>query len=298
MNALTTTDSNARIVHAPLTALVPNSFDQAVRLAQLMSRARMVPKHLQGDEGTCFMIVEQAMRWRMSPFAVAQATSNVHGTLMFQGKLIAAAVETSGALIGTLDYQFSGSGLDRAVTVIGRRAGDAEPKTVEVKLKDARTDNQIWNKQPDQQLVYHGARVWARRWTPAVVLGVYSPEEFNNGQTPEPFAGTTIDAKAASVNDHDTARSLNDGIPALDEPPPEDKAKAGADALIERFNAATTELVWTALDADKTIRKQRDWLREHRPQFSELVEDAIRIAYGRVAPLPIDEALGMPEAAQ
>ena len=78
--------------------------------------------------------------------------------------------------------------------------------------------------------------------------------------------------------------------------PPEDRAKAGADALIERFNAATTELVWTALDTDKTIRKQRDWLREHRPQFSELVEDAIRIAYGRVAPLPIDEALGMPAA--
>ena len=46
-----------------------------------------------------------------------------------------------------------------------------------VTLREARTDNQMWKRQPDQQLVYHGARVWARRWTPAVILGVYSREE-------------------------------------------------------------------------------------------------------------------------
>src|SRR5215472_7510485 len=53
-------------------ALVPTDMDQAIRLAKAMSDAKMLPKHLQGDVGTCLMIVEQAMRWGMSPFAVAQ----------------------------------------------------------------------------------------------------------------------------------------------------------------------------------------------------------------------------------
>jgi hypothetical protein len=37
----------------------------------------------------------------------------------------------------------------------------------------------VWQTQPDQQLMYHGVRVWARRHTPELMLGVYSPEEFD-----------------------------------------------------------------------------------------------------------------------
>lgn len=56
-------------------ALVPQNMDEAIRLARAMAEAKMVPKHLQGDVGSCLMVVEQAMRWGMSPFAVAQCTS-------------------------------------------------------------------------------------------------------------------------------------------------------------------------------------------------------------------------------
>jgi hypothetical protein len=50
----------------------------------------------------------------------------------------------------------------------------------------------MWIKQPDQQLVYAGTRVWARRHAPEVMLGVYAPEEFDQAA---PFAGTTLDAE-------------------------------------------------------------------------------------------------------
>jgi len=184
---------------APLsvTALVPQDMDQAIRLAQAMASAKLVPKHLQGDAGSCLMVVEQAMRWGMSPFAVAQCTSSISGKLMFEGKLIAAAVESCGAIEGGFDYSFSGEGDARQVTVSARRRGETNPRQMTIHLRDVRTTNEWWKKQPDQMLVYSGTRNWARRWTPAAILGVYSPEEFDRqtGQIVE-HAGPTIDGKA------------------------------------------------------------------------------------------------------
>ena len=163
--------------YSPATSLVPHNMDDALRLAEFMARARTVPKHLHDSPGDCLMVIEQAMRWGMSPFAVAQATSVISGKMMYEGKLVAAAVETSGAIVGQLAYEYTGEGPTRAVTVSATRRGETNPRTVTVALKDAKTDNSMWTRQPDQQLVYHGARVWARRWTPAVILGVYSREE-------------------------------------------------------------------------------------------------------------------------
>ncbi|NHN85770.1 hypothetical protein GOB93_14125 [Acetobacter musti] len=152
----------------------------AMQLAKAMSAAKMVPQHLQGSPGDCLMVIEQAMRWQMSPFAVAQATAVVRGKMTFEGKLIAAAVQTSGVLEGRLNYEFAGSGDNRKITVIGHIRGEKSPRTVDVVLKDAKTDNQWWTKTPDQMLSYHGARVWARRHVPEVMLGVYAPEEFDS----------------------------------------------------------------------------------------------------------------------
>jgi hypothetical protein len=178
-------------------AIVPTSMNDAMRLADMMSRGRLMPKHLLDSPGDCLMVVEQAMRWNMSPFAVAQATSVIQGKLMFEGKLVAAAVEASGAIDGLLDYTFEGEGDSRAVIVSATRHGEKEPRTVRVALKDAITTNGIWKKQPDQQLVYHGARVWARRWTPGVTLGVYSPEEMTDPR----HDGPTIEARAEVIPD-------------------------------------------------------------------------------------------------
>jgi hypothetical protein len=164
-----------------------------MQLAEMMARGKLMPDHLK-NAGDALMVIEQAMRWQMSPFAVAQSTFNIKGKLLFAGALVAAAIENSGAIQGLIDYQFSGSGDTRMVTVIATRRGETEPKTVEVMLKDARTENGIWKKQPDQQLCYHGARVWGRRWAPGVMLGVYSPEELE--APAERHSGPTIDATA------------------------------------------------------------------------------------------------------
>jgi hypothetical protein len=193
--------------------LVPRNMQEAMQLAEMMARGKMMPEHLR-NSGDALMVVEQAMRWSMSPFAVAQSTFNIKGKLLFAGTIVAAAIENSGAIQGLIDYQFSGEGPNRKVTVIATRRGEAEPRTVEVVLKDAQTTNEIWKKQPDQQLCYHGARVWARRWTPGVMLGVYTPEEWRD-QPQDNFSGTTINAEPLS-----SGQIIGDEIPARVMEPP------------------------------------------------------------------------------
>lgn len=181
MNAIVPTGGNA---------LMPTNMESAFQLAEMMAKWKTAPAHLHNSPGDCLMIVEQAMRWQMSPFAVAQCTSVIQGKLMFEGKLVAAALNASGILSSRLDYDFSGEGAQRSVTVRGTLRNETKPREVTVFLQDAKTTNSLWTKQPDQQLVYAGTRVWARRHAPEVMLGVYAPEEFDRA---EPFNGPTID---------------------------------------------------------------------------------------------------------
>ena len=201
MNALTPVAVQA----APLsTGLMPTNMDQAIRLAEMMATAKLVPSHLQGKAGDCLMVIEAALRWNMSPFAVAQATSVIGGKLMYEGKLVSAAVQTSGLLATRLSHEFDGQGESRAVTASATLRGETEPRTIRCTLAEAKTSNGMWVKQPDQQLVYFSSRAWARRHAPEVMLGVYSPEEFDAASReqrvlpttpPTAFQGPTIDAK-------------------------------------------------------------------------------------------------------
>ena len=120
---------------------------------------------------------------------------------MHSGKLVAAVVNSRGNLTQRLSYEYGGEGQNRTITVSGQLQGEAAPRTVKVVLRNAVTNNKVWQTQPDQQLMYHGVRVWARRHTPELMLGVYSPEEFDdavaavaNGTSvhhPDDYAGGT-----------------------------------------------------------------------------------------------------------
>ena len=163
-------------------ALVPTNMNDAIRLAEVMATAKLVPIGLQKSPADCLMVVQQAIRWSMDPFAVAQECSVIQGKLMHSGKLVAAVVNTRGNLIRRLSFEYTGAerSPERTIIVSGQLQGEAEPRTVKVTLKSAKTTAKVWDTQPDQQLMYHGARVWARRHTPELMLGVYSPEEFDD----------------------------------------------------------------------------------------------------------------------
>jgi hypothetical protein len=200
----------------PMQGLIPATLKEAMQLADVMAGARLVPVALQKSAPDCLMVIQQAVRWQMDPFAVAQECSVIQGKLMYSGKLVAAVINVRGNLEERLSFAYTGKDAERTITVSGRLRGEGSSRTATVTLKDARTANTQWSKQPDQQLMYHGTRVWARRHMPEMMLGVFSPEEFdeatNKGNArieqlppvnPPVEAGDTPPAPAPVVPPHD-----------------------------------------------------------------------------------------------
>lgn len=252
--------------------LVPHDMNGAMQLATMMAKGKLVPQHLRDSPGDCLLIIEQAMRWQMSPFAVAQCTSVIQGKLMFEGKLVAAALNSSGLLESRLREEFSGAGQSRSVKLTGTIRGEKQPRSITVTLAEAKTSNGMWAKQPDQQLVYFATRAWARRHAPEVMLGVYSPEEFE---------GQTIDAVAIRPE------------PEFTPPAPEDK-----DAAIQRWltrlsfelSAAATADEIDAILARDDVQRAQDKLRNgHRDQLQHLCDEAVRRAREMETSAPNEE---------
>jgi len=184
-------------------ALLPSSLSGAMELAKMMSESALVPQALQKKPADCLLVIEQSMRWGMSPFAVAQCASVIHGKLMYEGKLVAAVVNAHGLLQQRLNYTYEGEGDNRVVKVAGLLKGETEPRVVPVALKDVRTTNEHWKKQPDQQLAYAGARIWARRHMPELMLGVYTPEEEIEDSRPSIESAVPIAAVSAPSETQD-----------------------------------------------------------------------------------------------
>lgn len=166
-------------------------FMVAQQISEVMHTASILPDHLRTRKvagkvidlskeeirANCVLIVNQALRWGVDPFAILSSTFVIGGNLGFDGKLIATIVNKLGGLSEKLSYSFSGEGQNLTVTVSGKLQGEDTPREVKVCVKDAKTDNQIWVKDPEQKLCYTGATRWARRHCPHVLLGIISDDE-------------------------------------------------------------------------------------------------------------------------
>lgn len=176
-------------VHDAIPILDSNRFEHMQRIASVMARASLIPAHLMqqtydGTVANCFLIVNQAVRWDMDPFALAQSCFVLHGKLGFEGKVIAAMIE---AKIGaSLDYEWEGTpGTDAfKITVTGPRPTDGKIVSIEGSVGDWKTFEKSgavkgnWTGLASRnQLAYRGAREWARLFAPALMLGVYTPDD-------------------------------------------------------------------------------------------------------------------------
>lgn len=159
--------------------LVPSTMDGALSFSAQMAKANLIPAHLKGSPSDCLRVVLQAARWQMDPFAVADKTSVISGKLMYEGQLVSAVVNSRGKLSKKLTYAFDGEGDKRKLTVAGTIQGETEARTIELEASLAKKINKNGQMQtnPDQQMCYIGARLWARRHTPELMLGVYTPDE-------------------------------------------------------------------------------------------------------------------------
>lgn len=162
-----------------------NSFDLMQRLANVMARSTLVPDQLRKGElnealANCFLVVNQAHRWGMDPFAVAQSVSVISGKLCYEGKLVAAVLA---AKLGVrLRYEWDDKPGDKlGIVVSGNIGGITESIAGTVaEWKTTRSGSPWIPSQYRKMLAYRGAREWARLYAPEVMLGIYTQDELGD----------------------------------------------------------------------------------------------------------------------
>lgn len=188
--SLTKKLAETRVVHddSALSYLMDTArFEHLFRIARTLANSTLTPKHLRGgsvDETTanCFRVVNQAMRWKFDPFAVADETYVVGGKLGYQGKLVAAVVNARAGLRERLRPTYEGEGDKRCVTIHGTLRDEETERIVELTVGQAKTANEMWKKDPDQKLFYSGVIKWARRHCPDVIMGVLTEDDIERMQ--------------------------------------------------------------------------------------------------------------------
>jgi hypothetical protein len=161
--------------------LAPEQIESMMKLAKTMVTSRVtVPTHLK-NEGDCLAVIMQAMQWGMNPFAVAQKTHLVNGTLGYEAQLVNAVVTASGAIKGRFHYEYKGDSntLECRVGAIPR--GEESIVWGEwLSAASVTTKNSpLWKTNPKQQLGYLQVKNWARAYAPGAILGVYSADELS-----------------------------------------------------------------------------------------------------------------------
>lgn len=207
-------------MQAPYATHTANMLMNSQIMHQLQSFAEMmaggvatVPQHLRKNKADCMAVVMQAAQWGMNPFAVAQKTHLTQGgQLGYEAQLVNAVITSNGPFIGRPEYEFLGEwdkilgkvqerksdkggkyyvaawnqNDEEGLGVIVRATlkGEDEPRELKLMLRQCfpRFSTQ-WATDPQQQITFAGLKKFARRYCPDVILGVYTPDEFEQIDT-------------------------------------------------------------------------------------------------------------------
>lgn len=173
------TEQKLQLVEDTVDEYMPN-LERMVTLAGIMAQGvATVPKHLQGNESDCLAVCLQASAWGMSPYAVAQKTHLVNGTLGYEAQLVIAVLASSRAIAGGFKYEWNESGGDllcRACAVLSGEKEATWSHWISMKAQTVK-NSPLWKTDPQQQFAYLAAKKWARLYCPQVILGVYTPDE-------------------------------------------------------------------------------------------------------------------------
>lgn len=210
-----------------------------VTFAQVMAQGKFaLPKHLRGEPSVCLAVTMQALRWEMDPWAVASKTYYVNDRLAYEAQLVAAVVNTRAPIAKSPQYEYSGDGPTRRCK-ISVLMSDGSTQVYETPLfRDIPIKNSpLWKADPDQQLGYYAIRSWARRHTPEVIMGVYTPEEVRTFRSAPRGPALALDSGFTPLTPKQ-ADAAGDGAIDVDTFTPEEEAAASELAAQE---AAATD---------------------------------------------------------
>jgi len=291
-NDITITSQPGATVGTAAAIFSPEGMNQLVRFAELMAASKAtVPAHLAGKPSDCLAVTMQAAQWGMNPFAVAQKTHVVNGTLGYEAQLVNAVVSSSNLLATRLNYRWDGdwtrvSGkTDKSpnltVTVWATLKGESAPRELTISMAQAGVRNSpLWEQDPRQQLAYLCVKRWARLHSPDVLLGVYTPDELQETAprverdiTPEPATASGMNKLINSKpeqkqEEHDAGRKKDDRSP--EKLLSDFSAYAGGAVTVEELDSAYTAVAKRLSASQDLLDKATDVYTIRRDELNEV----------------------------
>lgn len=270
----------------------PEGMDRLVRFATLMADSKAtVPAHLAGKPADCLAVTMQAAQWGMNPFAVAQKTHVVNGTLGYEAQLVNAVVSSSNLLATRLNYRWDGDwskvngktdkSPNLTVTVWATIKGESEPRELTISMAQAGVRNSpLWEQDPRQQLAYLCVKRWARLNAPDVLLGVYTPDELQETAPRVERDITPTPATASGMNklinskpeqkqeEHDAGRKKDDRSP--EKLLSDFSAYAGGAVTVEELDSAYTAVAKRLSANQDLLDKATDVYSIRRDELNEV----------------------------
>ena len=264
MNEIAKTENNAPARQNALGD--PEKLAALTQFAAQMAESRVsIPQHLIGKPADCLAVTMQAAEWGMNPFAVAQKTHLINGTLGYEAQLVNAVITSMSPTTGRLHYDWFGP-WERVVgnfkTLTGKSGkpyqapawsqddeagcgvrvwatlrGETEPRVLELLLSQATVRNStLWASDPKQQLAYLATKRWARLYTPDVILGVYTQDELRQRE-PIDVTPVQVDDDGATAADRLKRKIAGSAADSVDDDGVRDHAR---DQAVDLINSCDT----------------------------------------------------------
>lgn len=166
-------------------AIVPQSFEDAFRIAKAVFAARMAPKGMESPEA-CMVAILHGLEVGLTPMAALQRIAVIHGRPTIWGDGAIGLVRASGLCEGIRETT-DGTGDAMTATCEAKRRGEPEPIVRTFSVADAKRA-QLWGKtgpwsQYPARMLQMRARAFALRDGFADVLGgLYLREEVEDEQ--------------------------------------------------------------------------------------------------------------------
>ncbi|HEJ7039330.1 TPA: recombinase RecT [Serratia liquefaciens] len=290
----TITVGNHDVTDTATAIFSPSGLRQLQQFAEVMAQSvQTLPKHLAGKPADCMAVAMQAAQWGMNPFAVAQKTHLVNGTLGYEAQLVNAVVTSSRAVQGRFKYEYGGdwdaymlhpdkqheAGLFIRVGAVIR--GETEITWGEpVYLAPITTRNSpLWKTAPKQQIAYLAVKYWARLYCPEVILGVYSPDEFDE---PLPRVERDVSPPATSAA---RLNSLINSKPTEKEIKTVNPDERSPDDLLAAFTEAATKAA-SVEELDKAYKYGAHVLASHEEHL-QLATDVYNVRRDEMNEVPM-----------
>lgn len=193
----------AEIQVAPKTglgsALIPKTFEEALRFCDVLCKSTLVPADYQGKPANVLVALQYGMELGISPLQAMRSIAVVDGRPMVYGDMVLGLIRSSGLLASIQEEIRTDAAGDVAVCTVVR-VGDPRPVVRTFSEADAKraglTDKVNWKKYPKRMLQARARSYALRDVFPDVLNGLFIRDEF--GPVVEDLESTPVAVNQAS----------------------------------------------------------------------------------------------------